>query len=55
MIALAQGVFFNVYFLAYLMSPKFCHRLVGFLEEEAVHTYSKLVQQIDEGMIPEWT
>jgi hypothetical protein len=51
MIALAQGVFFNVYFLAYLFSPKFCHRLVGFLEEEAVHTYTVLLNQIDSGTI----
>ena len=25
----AQGVFFNFYFVAYLLSPKFCHRFVG--------------------------
>lgn len=28
-----QGIFFNSFFLAYLMSPKFCHRFVGYLEE----------------------
>jgi len=43
MIALAQGVFFNAYFVAYMLSPKFCHKFVGYLEEEAVHTYSVLL------------
>ncbi|XBI69982.1 hypothetical protein VPH35_064583 [Triticum aestivum] len=30
-----QGVFFNAYFIGYLVSPKFAHRFVGYLEEEA--------------------
>lgn len=28
----AQGVFCNVFFLTYLISPNYCHRLVGYLE-----------------------
>ena len=43
-VALSQAVFWNVYFAAYLMSPKFCHRFVGYLEEEAVHTYSMFLR-----------
>lgn len=38
----AQGVFFNIFFAAYLVSPKACHRFVAFLEEEAVVTCSFL-------------
>lgn len=34
----AQGVFFNAFFLSYLFWPSACHRFVGALEEEAVHT-----------------
>lgn len=34
----AQGVFANAFFLAYLVSPKMCHRFVGILEEEATIT-----------------
>jgi hypothetical protein len=30
-----QGVFFNAFFVAYLVAPKVCHRFVGYLEEEA--------------------
>ncbi|KAL9968463.1 hypothetical protein ACROYT_G026840 [Oculina patagonica] len=39
-ILLAQGVFVNFFFIAYLLSPRFCHRFVGYLEEEAVKTYT---------------
>lgn len=31
-------VFWNMFFAAYLISPKTCHRFVGVLEEEAVYT-----------------
>ena len=54
MIALSQIVFFNFYMLAYLLSPRFCHKFVGYLEEEAVHTYTVLLKQIDEGLLPAW-
>ena len=33
-----QRVFFNAYFLSYLLSPKLAHRVVGYLEEEAIHS-----------------
>ncbi|EEC79382.1 hypothetical protein OsI_20294 [Oryza sativa Indica Group] len=33
-----QRVFFNAYFLGYLLSPKLAHRVVGYLEEEAPST-----------------
>lgn len=54
-VVLTQGIFWNFYFLAYLLSPKFCHSLVGFLEEEAVHTYTVLLKQLDAGKLPKWT
>jgi len=34
----AQGLFYNAFFLTYLISPKTAHRFVGALEEEAVRT-----------------
>ena len=39
-VILAQGIMFNMFFAAYLVSPQFCHALVGYLEEEAVKTYT---------------
>ncbi|CAG8003177.1 unnamed protein product [Penicillium salamii] len=50
----AQGVFFNGFFLAYLMSPRICHRFVGYLEEEAVITYTRALEEIDAGELPGW-
>ena len=38
-----QGVFFNFYFITYMISPKYCHAAVGYLEEEAVLTYTHLL------------
>jgi hypothetical protein len=51
-IAVTQGIFFNTYFLAYMISPSFCHRFVGYLEEEAVHTYTTLIESLDKGRLP---
>ena len=45
----AQGIFWNFYFVSYIISPKFCHKMVGYLEEEAVKTYSKLIEHMKAG------
>ena len=50
----AQGVFFNGMFLAYLVSPRTCHRFVGYLEEEAVLTYTRAIADIEAGKLPKW-
>jgi ubiquinol oxidase len=44
-----QGVFFNAYFLAYVISPKLAHRITGYLEEEAVNSYTEFLKDIDAG------
>jgi hypothetical protein len=54
MIIGAQGVFFNCLFISYLISPRTCHRFVGYLEEEAVTTYSLAIRDIDEGRLKGW-
>jgi ubiquinol oxidase len=50
----AQGVFFNGFFLAYIISPRTCHRFVGYLEEEATLTYTREIEDIDKGRLPIW-
>ncbi|KAK6519845.1 hypothetical protein TWF506_000139 [Arthrobotrys conoides] len=52
MIIGAQGVFYNAFFLSYLLSPRTCHRFVGYLEEEAVITYTRAISDIDAGKLP---
>lgn len=54
MVLLAQGVYCNLFFVSYLVSPVYCHRLVGYLEEEAVKTYTHMIEDLDAGHIPEW-
>ena len=46
-----QGVFFNAYFLLYLASPKLAHRITGYLEEEAIWSYTQFLKEIDAGHI----
>jgi ubiquinol oxidase len=46
-----QGIFFNAYFVGYLISPKFAHRVVGYLEEEAIHSYTEFLKELDKGNI----
>lgn len=48
----AQGVFFNLFFAAYLVSPRTCHRFVGYLEEEAVLTYTRCIKDYRAGRLP---
>ncbi len=43
-----QVAFGSAFLLAYVISPKFCHRFVGYVEEEAVSTYTKIVHAIEE-------
>ncbi len=49
MIMLTQGVFYNLFFLLYLVSARTAHRLVGYFEEEAVYSYTEYLAGIDSG------
>jgi len=49
LILIVQGVFFNLFFLLYLISPKTAHRMVGYFEEEAVISYTNYLAEIDAG------
>jgi len=51
LILLAQGIFYNLFFLLYLVSPKTAHRVVGYFEEEAVYSYTEYLAAIDDGTI----
>ncbi|DBB18396.1 TPA: hypothetical protein ACH3X3_000047 [Trebouxia sp. C0006] len=55
LVLLSQGIFFNAYFVAYVISPKLCHSFVGYLEEEAVKTYTHCISDLDKGRLPEWS
>lgn len=49
LVLLAQGVFYNIYFLLYIIVPGTAHRVVGYLEEEAVFSYTEYLAGVDSG------
>jgi ubiquinol oxidase len=51
LIATTQLVFYNAYFFLYLFAPHVAHRVVGYLEEEAVVSYTQYLEKIDAGEI----
>ena len=50
-ILFAQAIFWHIYFLVFLLSPKTAHRIVGYFEEEAVYSYTEYLREVDEGRI----
>ncbi len=52
LVVLVQGVFYNLFFLLYLFSPWTAHRIVGYLEEEAVYSYTEYLAGVDDGTYP---
>ena len=51
LVMIAQAIFYNFYFLLYLLAPKTAHRVVGYFEEEAVISYTHYLAQIDAGEV----
>lgn len=51
-IKLGQILILPFYTIAYIISPKFCHSFVGYIEEEAVKTYTQILDLIDQGKLP---
>ena len=51
LILLAQGVFYNSFFLLYLVSSRTAHRMVGYFEEEAIVSYTEYLAEIESGRI----
>ena len=51
LILIAQGAFYNGFFLLYLISPRTAHRVVGYFEEEAIISYTEYLAEIESGRI----
>ncbi|GBG77715.1 hypothetical protein CBR_g24162 [Chara braunii] len=51
LVIVTQGVFGSAFFLLYVISPRVAHRVVGYLEEEAVVSYTRYLEEIDAGRI----
>ncbi len=51
LIMVVQAIFYNFYFFLYLFAPRTAHRVVGYLEEEAVVSYTQYLAEIDAGRV----
>lgn len=49
LIMVSQLIFYKLYFFLYLFAPRVAHRVVGYLEEEAVVSYTSYLARIDAG------
>ena len=49
LVLLAQGIFYNGFFLLYLISPRTAHRVTGYFEEEAIISYTEYLARVDDG------
>ncbi len=50
MILVSQAIFSIVYFIIYVISSHTAHRIVGYFEEEAIHSYTKYLALVDGGI-----
>jgi ubiquinol oxidase len=50
LILIGQAVIIFLYSILYLLSPRTAHRAVGYLEEEAIHSYETYLKLIHEGV-----
>ena len=48
-VLIAQGIFYNAFFVLYLLSARTAHRVVAYFEEEAVISYTQYIAEIDAG------
>jgi ubiquinol oxidase len=51
LIVIAQITFFIIYFFLYVVSPRTSHRLVSYMEEEAVYSYTQYLNEVESGQI----
>jgi len=49
LVILAQGIFYNFFFIVYLLSARTAHRIVGYFEEEACYSYTEYLAGVDDG------
>jgi ubiquinol oxidase len=55
LVLVAQAVFWNLFFIIYVLFPRTAHRIVGYFEEEAVYSFTEYLSEIDAGKIPNTT
>ncbi len=51
LILFAQGIFWNFYFVLYVLFPKTAHKMIAYFEEEAVKSYTEYLKLVEDGVI----
>lgn len=51
LILIAQLIFWNYYFLLYVLAPKTAHKMIHYFEEEAVRSYTSYLALIEDGEV----
>ena len=51
LIILAQGFFYTLFFMIYIISARTAHRIVGYFEEEAVVSYTEYLEEVESGAL----
>jgi ubiquinol oxidase len=51
LIIAAQVFFFTLYTVLYICSARIAHRLVGYLEEEAIISYTEYLKEVEQGKV----
>ena len=51
LIMVGQALFYNFYFFLYLLAPRTAHRVVAYLAEEAVISYTQYLAEVDAGHV----
>lgn len=52
LILMSQTAFFSLFSFFYIISPKFSHRFVGYMEEESIKSYTLLLKDMDDETNP---
>ncbi|WP_018948737.1 alternative oxidase [Thioalkalivibrio sp. ALMg11] len=47
----AQGFFYTLFFMIYIVSSRTAHRIVGYFEEEAVVSYTEYLEEVESGAL----
>jgi ubiquinol oxidase len=53
LVMLAQGIFYNSYFLLHVMSPATAHRLAAYMSEQAIQGYTRDLEMLSSGEQPD--
>ena len=51
LVLLAQGIFWNFYFIMYVFAPNTAHKMIAYFEEETVRSYTEYLSMISAGDI----